>query len=127
MDTVNPLVSVLMSVYNEDTVLINEAIESIINQSFKDFECIIIGDNPINDRVINIIKDFSRKDKRISFYVNEKNMAVSIQRRMKLGTNQCFITQFKEGNDYFYKLKSFSGRDCSKGISGRLICVSNIN
>ena len=60
-------------------------------------------------------------------YVNEKNMAVSIQRRMKLGTNQCFITQFKEGNDYFYKLKSFSGRDCSKGISGRLICVSNIN
>lgn len=86
MDTVNPLVSVLMSVYNEDTVLINEAIESIINQSFKDFEFIIIGDNPINDRVINIIKDFSRKDKRISFYVNETNIGLtkSLNRGLRL-------------------------------------------
>ncbi len=81
-----PFVSVLMSVYNEDTIFINEAIESILNQSFKDFEFIIIGDNPTDDRINNIIKGFCEKDKRISFYINETNIGLtkSLNRGLKL-------------------------------------------
>ena len=58
-------------------------------------------------------------------YVNEKKMAVSISRRMNLGSKQCFITYAQNGNGYSYVLKSFADdRDCSKETSGRLICVA---
>ena len=41
-------VSVLMSVFNENEKELDEAVFSIINQTFKDFEFIIVNDNPIN-------------------------------------------------------------------------------
>lgn len=53
----NPLVSVIMSVYNGEKYL-RESIESILGQTFKDFEFIIINDGS-TDKSENIIKSFN--------------------------------------------------------------------
>lgn len=64
-----PIVSVVMSVYNGSTFL-KEAIDSILNQTFSDFEFIIINDGS-TDNSLNIIKSYS--DKRIKLIDNVVN------------------------------------------------------
>ena len=63
----NPEVTVLMSVFNEQTYL-REAIESILSQTFSDFEFLIIDDGskePIED----LIAEY--KDSRIGVFVRK--------------------------------------------------------
>ncbi|MBW9150917.1 glycosyltransferase [Clostridium estertheticum] len=70
------LVSVIMSVYNEKEKWLMEAIESILNQSYRSLEFIIILDNPDNKKLENIIKFYNKKDARIRFFKNEKNIGL---------------------------------------------------
>jgi len=66
-------ISVLMSVYNGEKYL-KEAIESILNQTFKNFEFIIINDGS-TDRTKRIIHSF--QDDRIKYIENEKNIGLT--------------------------------------------------
>lgn len=79
------LVSVIMSTYKEEEIFLRQAIESILNQTYKDFEYIIILDNPDNNLHIRIIKKYANLDKRIKFYVNEKNMGLTASLNKGLG------------------------------------------
>lgn len=71
------MISVIMSTYKEDERLLRESIESILNQTYKDFEYIIILDYPDNDVHKRVIEEYALKDDRIHFYVNEKNMGLT--------------------------------------------------
>lgn len=68
----SPRISVLMSVYNAEKY-IGEAIESILQQTFSDFEFIII-DDASTDKTADILKKFSSKDKRIRIIKNKKTL-----------------------------------------------------
>lgn len=65
-----PLVSVVLTVYNRPEKVC-KTIESILNQTFKDFELLII-DNASTDDTVERIKKFD--DPRIRLIVNERNM-----------------------------------------------------
>ena len=65
------MVSVVMSVYNAEKYL-DLAIESILNQSFRDFEFIIIEDCS-TDGSLKILEDYAEKDSRIKLIKKEKN------------------------------------------------------
>lgn len=65
-----PAISVLMPVYNAELYL-NEAIDSILNQSFKDFEFIIINDGS-SDKSESIIESYD--DDRIKYLKNDENI-----------------------------------------------------
>ena len=67
-----PLISIIMPVYNGEKFLA-EAIESILEQTFKDFELIIINDGS-TDNSKNIIKNYV--DQRI-LYLEQKNKGLS--------------------------------------------------
>ncbi len=71
------LVSVIMSTYKEEEIFLRQAIESILDQTYKDFEYIIILDNPDNDLHIKIIEEYTNIDKRIKFYINKKNIGLT--------------------------------------------------
>jgi len=88
-----PLVSVVMPVYNTEKY-VAEAIESILNQTFKDFEFIIVDDGS-TDNSLKIIKEYAKKDKRIRVIVNEKNMNNSASRNkgIKLARGKYIVTQ----------------------------------
>ncbi len=77
-----PRLSVLMPVYNAEKFL-SEAIESILNQSFEDFEFIIIDDCS-TDSSSKIIHSYN--DGRIRYFRNEQNMGITptLNRGIKL-------------------------------------------
>ena len=69
-----PKVSVLMPNYNGEKYLI-EAIESILSQSFTNFEFIIIDDGSSDDSW-KMIQNYAKKDKRIVAVKNKKNLKI---------------------------------------------------
>ena len=66
-----PELSVLMSVYNAER-FIGNTIESILNQTYRDFELIIIDDGS-TDSTVKIINSYN--DKRIKLYHMPSNSA----------------------------------------------------
>ena len=68
-----PLVSVVMPAYNGEKY-IGEAIESILNQTYTDFELIIIEDKS-TDHTLQAIQKY--KDSRIHLYTNSYNRGIS--------------------------------------------------
>ncbi len=71
-----PVISVLMSVYNENEAQIVESVHSMIEQSFRDFELIIVIDNPQRDDIQGIIDQFA--DDRIRIIRNESNIGLAM-------------------------------------------------
>jgi len=69
------MISVVMPCYNAEKY-IAEAIESVLNQTYTDFEFIIINDAS-TDKSLDIIKEYAKKDKRIKFLNNERNVGIS--------------------------------------------------
>lgn len=68
-----PEVSVIMAVYNvSDKKILEEAIDSILQQNFTDFELIICDDGSTND-TWNVLQKIARKDERIHIIHNAEN------------------------------------------------------
>jgi glycosyltransferase involved in cell wall biosynthesis len=70
-----PEVSVILPVYNSE-IFLKSSIDSILNQSFKNFELIIINDGS-TDSSEKIILNYLKKDKRIIYIKNFKNYGIS--------------------------------------------------
>jgi len=68
------LISVIMAIYNEPLEQLQQAIKSILDQTLDDFEFIIILDNPKEHNLKQLIYDYQKKDKRIVFLENKKNI-----------------------------------------------------
>lgn len=95
-----PLVSVLMTVYNR-AKYISDAIESILNSTFKNFELIIVDDYS-TDNSINIAKQFQAKDNRISVYQNEKNLGDYPNRNKAASYANGKYIKFLDADDIMY-------------------------
>ena len=70
-------VTVLMTTYNESKNLFEESLKSILQQTYKDFNVMVVVDNPKNTEVIELIKYYANKDSRIAFIVNDKNLGLA--------------------------------------------------
>ena len=71
----SPKVSVVMPVYNGEKFL-QEAIESILNQTFRDFEFLIVDDGS-TDGSEEIISRYADTDERIHLISNPKNLGIA--------------------------------------------------
>ena len=72
-----PSLSVISGAYNlENCFSFRKSIESILNQTFADFEFIICDDGS-SDKTYEILKEFAEKDKRIRLIQNEKNIGLA--------------------------------------------------
>jgi len=77
-----PRVSVLTPIYNTNPTHLREMIESILNQTFTDFEFLILSDSPDNTEIDAVVKSY--KDKRIKYSKNKHNMGISASRNKLL-------------------------------------------
>ncbi|MEO1653522.1 MAG: glycosyltransferase family A protein, partial [Bacteroidota bacterium] len=59
----SPFVTVLVTAYNAEKYL-PEAIESVLNQTYTDFELILVNDGS-KDRTLEIMEEYQKKDARI--------------------------------------------------------------
>lgn len=71
-----PLVSVIMSVFNENPEFLIEAIHSILAQTYTNFEFIIIDDGS-DEECKRILHDFSLFDSRIRIITNISNIGLT--------------------------------------------------
>jgi len=92
-----PKVSVLMTNYNGEK-FIEEAIESILNQTYTDFELIIIDDWS-TDESWGIIQSLSHRDTRIHCYQNTKNLWISLTRNRLIDLAQWDYIAWLDSDD----------------------------
>jgi len=79
----NPLVSIIIPAYNHEKY-IAATLESILSQSYREIEVIIIDDGS-TDNTWQIIKDYAEKDSRIKAYTQcNRGVGVSSQRGLEL-------------------------------------------
>ncbi len=75
MIVTTPCISVLMPVYNAEKYL-HQAVESILNQTFRDFECIVIDDGS-TDGSKSILQKFQKQDQRIRL-ISRRNTGLTV-------------------------------------------------
>lgn len=93
----NPSISLIIPVYNVDKYL-NKALESVQNQTFKDFEAIIINDGS-TDSSLKIILEFCKKNENF-ILINQKNSGPGIARNSALKISKGEYIAFMDSDDY---------------------------
>lgn len=79
-------VSVIMSVYAEPIEWIDHSINSILTQTMREFELIIVNDKPDRSVIVELLKEYSQKDERIKIIANKQNIGLtkSINKGLKI-------------------------------------------
>jgi glycosyltransferase involved in cell wall biosynthesis len=96
-----PAVSIVMPTYNS-AAFISETIESIRNQSFKNWELIIIDDGS-DDGTTEIIEQL--KDERITCYKEKHSGIISKVRKMGVGKASAALIAFMDSDDLWADTK----------------------
>lgn len=112
-----PAISVIVPIYNVEKYL-NRCVDSILNQTFTDFELILVDDGS-TDRSGYICDEYEKKDKRVRV-IHKKNGGVSSARNTALGIISGEYVTFCDSDDYvksdwletmyYYSIKK--GLDC---------------
>ena len=126
----NPKISVLMPAYNTEKY-ISEAIESILNQTFKDFEFIIIDDGS-TDRTWDIIQEYEKKDDRIVALRNVKNLGIPTNRNklVSMAKGKYIVWQDSDDISLPYRIEkqyNFMEKNPEIGICGGWLQIFNEN
>jgi glycosyltransferase involved in cell wall biosynthesis len=92
-----PYFSIIIPTYNRAD-LISISISSVLNQTFTDFELIVIDDFS-DDNTKDIVHEFT--DKRLTYYKNEKNLERSETRNRGIEFSSGTFVMFLDSDDYF--------------------------
>ncbi|MEO1693370.1 MAG: glycosyltransferase [Cyanobacteria bacterium J06631_6] len=105
MQQLTPKISVLMSVYNGSAYL-QESIESILHQTYSDFEFIIIDDCS-TDKSAAIIAKYAQKDRRIKLITNQTNIGLtkSLNKGLTLAQGEYIARQDADDISYPARLE----------------------
>lgn len=128
MKSDDKLVSVIIPAYNVEKY-ISECLDSIILQTYKNIEIIVVNDGS-KDNTLNIIQDYSKKDKRI-IILEKQNTGVSDSRNCGLDRAKGDYVVFVDGddflaNDYISYMLSLIGEN-DKDFAFSLNCYTKRN
>lgn len=94
----NPKISIITPIYNAANYL-NLAIESVLSQTFKDFELILVDDGS-TDNSLDICKYYTLLDSRIS-YIQQKNQGVAVARQTGIASASGDYIIHLDADDFF--------------------------
>jgi len=97
------LVSVIMPYYKKKKY-IELAVNSVIQQTYKNFELIIVHDDE-NKEDLNFLKNLIKKDKRIKLYINKKNLGAGKSRNKGIKLSQGSLIAFLDADDLWTRNK----------------------
>lgn len=97
----SPKFSIIVPMYNVEK-FIARALESAINQSFKDIEIICVDDCG-QDESIEIAKEFAKKDERIKIVQNERNLGTFAARNNGALSAKGEYLLFLDSDDFLHK------------------------
>lgn len=123
------MISVIMSVYN-DEYNVKLAIESILNQSFRDFEFLIMNDCS-SDNTFEICNEYSKLDNRIKVYQNDKNIGLtkSLNKLLSFAKGDFIARQDSDDislSERFFKQINFISENSLDGSTTRAIIKNSL-
>jgi glycosyltransferase involved in cell wall biosynthesis len=98
--TPTPMVSVLLTAYNRERY-IRAAIESVLAQTFTDFE-LIVSDDRSHDATVAVAEEYARRDPRVRVVVNERNLGDYPNRRQAASLARGTYLKFHDSDDIMY-------------------------
>ena len=98
-----PLVSVIMPYYKKINFVIN-AINSVLNQSFQNFELILIYDDT-NLSDLEIIKNKFKNNTKLKIIKNNENLGAGISRNIGISKSSGEIIAFIDSDDFWLQQK----------------------
>ena len=133
-------VVVLMSIKDNFSDYLEKSIDSILSQSYKDFEFVIIADGS-NDKTLDILKYYEKNDKRIKLIINKKNigLAKSLNKGIVFANSEYIIRQDYDDISHYRRIEflinyvkrknlKLALSDCIKiDLKGEKIGYININ
>ena len=117
------LVSIIIPVYKNHKYL-EKSLESVINQTYKSIEIIIINDGDHNDRTIRLILNKYQHFKKIRYFKLKKNMGVSYALNYGIKKSYGKYINWLSHDDYFHKEKLKIQIDYIKKTNS-MICYSS--
>ena len=97
------LISVIIPYYKKKEYIIS-SINSVLNQTYKNLEIIIIYDD-LNKEDLNLLKKIKKKDKRIKIYINKKNLGAGRSRNKGIKLSKGIFVAFLDSDDLWKKNK----------------------
>ena len=91
------MISIILPTFNRSTIL-SSTIQSVLNQTFKEYELIIINDCS-SDNTKTVIAEYQQKDRRIKYIKNPKNMGCAISRKIGIENSKEQILVFLDDDD----------------------------
>lgn len=122
------LVSILMSLYNTENY-VEEAIISVINQTYKNWELLIIDDNSEDNSIDRVIPYLS--DKRIKLFSLNRNIGPFLTKNILLGRINGEYISFIDSDDIYhkdkleYQIKKLENNEKSIGIFNKFTRFKN--
>ena len=98
-------IDILLTTYNTKIEYLKEQIESILNQTHKNFNLIISDDCSPNEEVREILKQYEQKDDRITLYFQEKNLGCTKSFEFLLNKATSEYIAFSDHDDIWYPNK----------------------
>ena len=90
------LVSIITAVYNDEK-FIKKSVESILNQSFSEFEYIIVDDGS-TDNTLDILKEIEKVDKRV-IVLTQKNQGAAAARNLAIHSAKGKYVAIQDSDD----------------------------
>ena len=97
------LISVIIPYYKKKEYIIS-SINSVLNQTYKNLEIIIIYDD-LNKEDLNLLKKIKKKDNRIKIYINKKNLGAGRSRNKGIQLSKGIFVAFLDSDDLWKKNK----------------------
>jgi hypothetical protein len=95
-----PAVSVVMTAFNREAY-IAEAIESVLVQTYPDFELIVV-DDASTDRTVAVAREYAARDPRVRVAVNERNLGQFPNRNHGASLARGRFLKFHDSDDLLY-------------------------
>lgn len=119
-----PKVSVIIPVYNVEAYL-RECLDSVINQTLKEIEIICVDDGS-TDSSLEILKEYAKKDNRISILI-QKNSGSGKSRNNGINNSKGEFIAFMDSDDFYpsrHTLENMYTKACKYNVN---ICGGSLN
>ena len=115
----NPLVSVIIPVYNAEKHL-SECLDSVLQQSYSNIEVLCVNDSS-TDNSLQILEDKNKRDPRVKIYNNKKNLGPSLSRNKGMDEATGKYILFIDADDLVGKDILVDTVDCAEKNSLELV------
>ncbi|MBR6329208.1 MAG: glycosyltransferase family 2 protein [Lachnospiraceae bacterium] len=99
----NKVITVVITTYGRDRDMLERCVNSVLNQSFKDFELIVVDDNPPEKQAELKLDEYlgSLGDERVRYIPHEKNMGACAARNTGIAASKGEYVSFLDDDDEY--------------------------